>query len=133
MPGDSPRTGPKRAWPCWDTPRKRAQERRRRDMSGDCPQTRPEGSVAVEAFARLATELARFDHRLEPGRWSHARLWHLRVQDLARVHVHVDADEVEQRTRAEGPARAEREAAVEILRRHPRLVEHAHAVVEERD
>ena len=45
----------------------------------------------------------------------------------------VDADQVDERTRPHGPACPVRQRLVEVLGAHPRLVQHAHAVVEERD
>ena len=49
------------------------------------------------------------------------------------MHVDVDADEVGELTRAHRPAGAVLHRRVEILGRHPRLVEDADAVVEQRD
>ena len=49
------------------------------------------------------------------------------------MHVHICADEIEQLARAHRPARAVLHAGVEILGRDPGLVEHAHAVVQQRD
>ena len=50
-----------------------------------------------------------------------------------RVHVHVDADEVDERARSHRPAGAVLHCLVEILGRHAGLVEDADAVVQERD
>ena len=49
------------------------------------------------------------------------------------MDVDVDSDEVHERARAHRPAGAVRHRLVEILGAHPGLVQHAHAVVEERD
>ena len=49
------------------------------------------------------------------------------------MHVHVDADEVDELARAHRPAGAVLHADVEISRCHARLVEHADAVVQQRD
>ena len=57
----------------------------------------------------------------------------LAVQCLRGVHVHVDADQVDQRTRSERPAGAVRHRLVHVLGQHVRFVENPHAVVEQRD
>src|SRR5262249_19093192 len=71
--------------------------------------------------------------RDEPRGRRHGRLADLLVQRLARVHVHVEPHEIEQLARTHRPPRAELHARVEILRRDTRLVEHTHAVVQQRD
>ena len=45
----------------------------------------------------------------------------------------VDPDQVDQRARPDRPVRAEEHRAVDVLGRDARLVDHAHAVVQERD
>src|SRR5579862_5736440 len=89
-------------------------------------------SVGVEALAALAAELARLRHPHEPRGRRHARLAQLLVQRLARVHMHVEADQVEERARAHRPTGTAGHAGVEVLRGDPRLVEHADAVVQQR-
>src|SRR5579862_10068527 len=89
--------------------------------------------VAEEALAGLAAQLAGVTEGDEPRRRCHPLLAERLAQVLARMHVHVDPDEIEKRARAERPAGAERERAVQVGGRHLSLVEHAHAVVEERD
>jgi hypothetical protein len=49
------------------------------------------------------------------------------------VDVDVDADQVDQRTWADRPVRAEAHRAIDVVRLDPRLVEHPHAVVQERN
>src|SRR5688572_26520780 len=89
--------------------------------------------VRVEAAPALAAEEAGVPHRDE-ARWRrHARLAQLLVKRLGRVHVDIDADQVDERARPHRPAGAVLHAGIEILRAHARLVEHADAVVQERD
>ena len=71
--------------------------------------------------------------RDEPRRRRHARLAQRVVERLRRVHVDVDPDEVDERARPHRPAGAVLHAGVEVLGRHARLVEHADAVVQQRD
>ena len=49
------------------------------------------------------------------------------------MHVHVDPDQVDQRQRADRPARPEPHALVDVLRARRSLLEHAHRVVEDGD
>ena len=62
--------------------------------------------VPVEALAGLPAELPRLEHADEARGWRHPRLAQLLVERLARVHVDVGADEVEQRTRPHRPPRS---------------------------
>ena len=55
------------------------------------------------------------------------------MQRLGGVVVDVDADEVDELARPHGPAGAVRHRLVEILGSHAGLVQHADAVVQERD
>ena len=90
-------------------------------------------SVRVEALAGLAAELSFALHLDETLRRRHPRLAELRVQRLRCVHVHVDADEVDERARPHRPAGAVGHRRVEILGRDSAFVEDADAVVQQRD
>src|SRR5438445_2524586 len=89
--------------------------------------------VAVEAAAALPAEQPCVTHRDE-ARWRcHPLLARLLVERLARVHVHVDADQVDELARTQRPPGAVLHPGVEILDGNACLVEHADAVVQQGD
>ena len=92
-----------------------------------------DSAVLVEAAAGLAAEEPGVRHGDETRRRRHPRLAELLPQRLARVHVHVDPHQVDELARPHRPAGAVLHPGVEVGGRHPRLVEHADAVVQERD
>src|SRR3990172_6905822 len=77
--------------------------------------------------------MARPSHAQESRRRRHARLTKRLPERLGRVNVDVHAHEVNERAGADRPVGAEAHRPVEILGTDARLVEDAHAVVQERD
>src|SRR5438477_12376810 len=89
--------------------------------------------VRVEAAPALAAEEAGVRHRDEAWGRRHPWLPQLLPEGLARMHVHVDADEVDELAGAHRPACTVLQARVEVGGRDTRPVQPPDGVVQERD